>query len=162
MNCVEWEERVALYAGGDLVEADVEQHLEVCEGCRQFCAGLRETLADLREEHQSEIDAAEFTSVRSRVIAEIRRERRVWKRLAWVSGVGIAAALAVGVWLQPGPLPAPPSRVAARIPAAQLVRSVEATPVRRPAAVASRHKREPIVVKLQTADPNIVIYWIAD
>ena len=30
MNCGEWEERVALYAGGDL--AAVERHVEQCAG----------------------------------------------------------------------------------------------------------------------------------
>jgi hypothetical protein len=160
MNCVDWEERVALYAGGDLVEADVEQHLAECAACREFCVGLREMREELRDEHWSEIDAAEFTAVRSRVIAEIERGRRVWRRLAWASGVGIAAAaLVLGIALRPGPLPAPPPRVAVSIPAAELVRGVE-----RPAAIPqhAQHKREPILVKMQTTDPNIVIYWIAD
>jgi hypothetical protein len=164
MNCAEWKERVALYAGGDLVEADVELHLAECEDCRAFCAGIRQTLDALRDEHRSDIAAAEFAAVRSRVIAEIERGRRVWQRLAWASGVGIAAAAALlAVFVRPAPLPAPPPRVAVSVPSVELVRSVEGPlAVARPNAAPPRHGREPIVVKLQTADPNIVIYWIAD
>ena len=168
MNCLDWEERVALFAGGDLAEG-VEQHLAECAGCREFCAELVATMDSLRDEHRSEIDAAHFTAVRSRVMAEIERGRRVWRRLAWASGVGIAAALMLGVVMRPGPLPSPPARVALTIPGAELVRS--AGEIRQPAgSTRSRASgrrgrlphREPVVVKLQTKDPNIVIYWIAD
>ena len=157
MNCTQWEERVALYAGGDPAEG-VEEHLAECAACREFCEGLRETLSSLREQHVEEIAPVHFTAVRNAVFAEIERGRRAWRRLAWVSGVGIAAALLLGVALRPAPLPGPPPRIIARIPAAELVKTV-ARPAPSPVP-AKRH--EPIVVKLQTADPNIVIYWIAD
>ena len=48
MNCVEWETRVALYAGGDLAGADamdVERHLEECSACQSLSSGVRESLA---------------------------------------------------------------------------------------------------------------------
>jgi anti-sigma factor RsiW len=157
MNCMEWEERVALYAGGDPAEG-VEQHLAECDECRTFCAGLRETLESLHAAHRDGIDAAHFTAVRAGVIAEIERSRRAWRRLAWVSGVGIAAMLLLGLALRPGPLPAPPRPVLAAIPPAELVR----TPPAHQSAPAPRMKREPVLVKLQTSDPNVVIYWIAD
>lgn len=160
MNCTAWEERVALYAGGDPAEG-VEEHLAECEGCRAFCAEIRESLAVLRAGHDTQIDGAHFTAVRAGVMSEIERGRGTWRRLAWVSGVGIAAALMLGIALRPGPLPAAPARVAAVIPAAPLVH----TPIT-PTAGVRRIRREraaqPLVIKLQTADPNIVIYWIAD
>jgi len=171
MNCADWEERIALYAGGDLagVEAErVQRHLAECPGFQVFWSGLKETLEELRETHQMEIPEVHFSAVRAGVMAELRREHRTWRRLAWISGVGIAAALVLGLALRPGPLPAPPGRVAARIPAAPLVATVDdAAPTeRRALAAADRPRpgagRQPTLVKLQTADPKIVIYWIAD
>ena len=52
MNCLDWEERIALYAGGDLTgaeAAEVERHVADCAGCQVFWSGLRETLAELRD-----------------------------------------------------------------------------------------------------------------
>ena len=54
MNCAEWEERIALHAGGDLAPgeaAEVERHLAECAGCQVFWSGMRESLAVLREVH---------------------------------------------------------------------------------------------------------------
>lgn len=168
MNCVEWEEQIALLAGGDLglsETADVEQHLAGCTRCREFQAGLVATLDTVRNLHKDEIPQAHFQAVRTGVLAEIRRERRVWRRLAWVSGVGIAAALIAGIALKPGPLPAPPKRLAVVIPAAPIAPRVTTSVSTRTAGKTARPTRpsgEPLLVKLQTADPKIVIYWIAD
>jgi hypothetical protein len=168
MNCPLWEERIALHAGGDPVAADVEQHLAVCDGCREFHTSIRETLDHLRNDHQLPIDPADYAAVRSGVLSEIRRERRSWQRLAWLSGVGIAAALVLGIALRPAPLPPPPSRVALKIPSTPLVsrqtddRSVSSVRPVRKAARPSHDPKQPVLVKLQTSDPNIVIYWIAE
>jgi len=166
MNCMEWEERVALHAGGDLAggEAEeVERHLADCPGCQVFWSGMREALATLQDAHADDVPAAVFTSVRAGVMAEIERGRKAWRRLAWVSGVGIAAMVLVGLAIRPGPLPGPPPRVGVQIPAAELVRTAErgGPPPRRlqPGLTAPPSR---VLVKLQTADPKIVIYWIAD
>jgi hypothetical protein len=162
MNCVDWQERIALDAGGDLgpaEAAEVERHLAACGECREFWSGLRDTMADLREAHAGEIAPLHFTAVRTGVLAEIERGRRVWRRLAWVSGVGIAAALVLGLAIRPRPLPAPPPRVAFRIPPVPPVPVVRA---RETVAAKARVARRPVLVKLQTGDPKIVIYWIAD
>jgi hypothetical protein len=52
--------------------------------------------------------------------------------------------------------------VAISIPQAPLTPRVDKPSAGRLQAKSLPHKGEPIVVKLQTADPNIVIYWIAD
>jgi hypothetical protein len=166
MNCMDWEERIALHAGGDLEEADAQavlQHLRDCAACQVFWSGLRDTLAGLRESRLEDVPAAHFAAVRAGVIAEIERGRRVWRRLAWVSGVGIAAMLLVGLALKPSPLPPPPPRIAAAIPPAPPPPPL--APRSQPVVVPVRPRprsQPPILVKLQTADPNIVIYWIAD
>ena len=150
MNCVEWETRVALHAGGDLTGAEaleVERHLGECPGCQAFWSELRTTLADLRTAHADVPAAAHFTAVRSRVMAELHRGQRPWRRLAWIS------RLLASIPPEREPVPvAPVVRHAARHVAHPAVRhAVEHTP-----------PRAPLAIKLQTDDPNIVIYWIAD
>jgi hypothetical protein len=113
----------------------------------------------LRAAHQEPLDPAHYAAVRARVIAEIERTRNPWRRLAWISGAAATAAALLMVLLpmrrpELPPLPAP----AAAIPSAPApARVIAQAPVR-----AARPHREPLTIKLQTSDPNIVIYWIAD
>ena len=173
MNCVEWEERVALHAGGDLAAGEaaaVEEHLGECPGCQVLWSGLREDLAALRAAHADLPDAAHFTAVRSRVMAELESQARPWWKGLWVFGSAAAmAALVVllAVWPR-GPVPVAP-RILASIPAAPLVLAplppaAAPAPVRprREAALLAAARREPLTIKLQTSNPNIVIYWIAN
>ena len=74
MNCVEWEARVALHAGGDLAgaeAAEVERHLGECSACQVLWSGVRESLAVLQAAHAELPAAAHFTAVRARVMAEL-------------------------------------------------------------------------------------------
>lgn len=166
MTCVEWETRVALDAGGDLAgaeAAEVERHLGECSACQVLWSGVRESLVVLQAAHAEAPLAAHFTAVRARVMAELERNARPWRRLAWVAGAAAVAALLLVAMLWPArPVPRAP-RLLARIPSAPEV--VKAAPVARPAArrmVAHAPRRAPLTIKFQTADPNIVIYWIAD
>ena len=178
MNCVEWEERVALHAGGDLADgegAGVERHIAECPGCQMLWSGLREDLAALKTAHAEVPAAAHFAAVRSRVIAELERQARPWWKLNWTHGFAAAIAVLVAllaIWPRGGSVPAP--RVAMRVPAPPPFATVteRRSPVERGStlphgrgsviASAVRKRREPVTVKLQTTDPNIVIYWIAD
>ncbi len=168
MNCTEWEARVALHAGGDLAGSDamdVERHLGECSACQSLWSDVRESLAVLQAAHAEVPSAAHFTAVRSRVMAELERSAQPWRRLAWISGVGVAAALLLmfALWPSPRAVPQAP-RMLASIPPAPLVANKAAPAVRRPVrqVVAHARSRTPLTVKLQTTDPNIVIYWIAD
>jgi hypothetical protein len=168
MNCVEWEARVALLAGGDLTGAervDVERHLGGCPGCQALWSDLRESLAVLQAAHADVPEAAHFTAVRSRVIAELERGARPWRPLAWISAAAVAALLLVALW--PARVVPQPPRLLASIPPAPVVAKVApVAPAVHPrarrlvAGVAPR--RAPLTIKFQTDDPNIVIYWIAD
>jgi hypothetical protein len=166
MNCVEWETRVALHAGGDVTGAEageVERHLGECSGCQVLWSGVRESLAVLQAAHVELPEAAHFTAVRSRVMAELERGARPWLRLAWISGIAVAAALLLLVALWPARVVPQAPRLLASIPPAPAV--AKASPVVRPRVrpmVARAQRKEPLTIKLQTADPNIVIYWIAD
>jgi hypothetical protein len=169
MNCVEWEERVALYAGGDLTAAEaqaVDRHVAECAGCQILLCGLQESLALVREAHGEPVGEAHFAAVRARVLAEIERSpARRW-RWAWITALA-AAVVVLLVSLRPGPeihmtLPAPPA------PAAPAVARITSPPHRQPAAKPRltqppppvQQAAEPLVVKLLTDDPDVVIYWI--
>jgi anti-sigma factor RsiW len=169
MNCVDWEERVALYAGGDLaaVEAQaVERHVAECSACQVLLSGLRGSLALVREAHAEPVEAAHLAAVRARVLAELERAPAGRWRFAWVPA--LAAALVV---LAVAICPRPDVRLAMPMPQAPVARPVARTvlpPHRktaaRPRPLAKREQQpaEPMVVKLLTDDPNVVIYWITD
>jgi hypothetical protein len=170
VSCAEWEERVALWAGGDVEgseAAEVERHTADCAGCREFAAGITADLAALRADP---ITAADLTAVRTRVLARIDAVRRPWWRTVWAWGFAAAAAV-IAVFAtvpRPGPAPAPP-RVAMAHPTAPYVeRFTPARPpprrvIMRAAAPAPppAPKPEPLVIKLLTDDPDVIIYWIA-
>jgi hypothetical protein len=164
MNCAEWQERIALHAGGDATPGEasaVEGHVAECPGCQVFWSGMKETVATLRSLQGDIPEAPHFTAVRARVMGEIERSRAVWRRLAWISGVA-AIVLLIAV-LRPSErvVPSPPRMIAA-IPGAPLVWAPTAQPHRLPRRSEPIKRREPLTVQLQTSDPNIVIYWIAD
>jgi anti-sigma factor RsiW len=183
MNCSEWEERLALYAGGDLPPgeaAQVERHLGECAGCQVFLSGVTAALSVLQEAHAEQPAEAHLAAVRARVLGELEhRQRRRW--LVWGLAAGMAALFMIAaVALRPvrREVPAPPlPRVAVtQPPAVHLLPNESVVPVR-PARLAHRkHSRqrpaveapelapqqEPITVKLMTDDPDVVIYWITD
>ena len=166
MNCADWEARVALHAGGDLTgvkAGEVERHLGECSACQLLWSGVRESLVELQAAHEELPAAAHFTAVRGRVMAELERSARPWRRLAWISGAAAVAALLLLFALRPVREAPEAPRILARIPAAPL--AAKRTPAIRPVvrrAVAQVPRKTPLTIKLQTSDPNIVIYWIAD
>ena len=187
MNCRDWEERIALHAGGDLPAAqavEVERHLADCPGCQLLAGGLLQGLGELREAHLEPLEEAHFAAVRARVLGQLERERRpVWRR-AWVYGLAAALVLAAlwagrpthasGPRRVEGPLvaraePAPPLPEVLR-PMAE-VRKPRAHRQPRPAAAvpatAPAPSQDPaatgtLMVKLASDDPTVAIYWIAE
>ena len=165
MNCVEWEERIGLYAGDDVSPAEageVERHVAECGGCQLFLSGLRESLSLVREAHSEPIESAHFAAVRARVLAEIEGGRARGWRFGWMVAMAAAAAAVVvmlAIWPRPEqhlamPMPSPP--------AAPVVARVELPRPRRVMVkpVAQPEPTESMVVKLLTNDPDVVIYWI--
>jgi anti-sigma factor RsiW len=173
MNCGNWEERIALYAGGDLQAAEaaeVERHLGDCPGCQVFASGLKDSLEVLQGAHREPIAPAHFAAVRARVMAELEGARQPWWRKAWVYGL-VAAAVALVLVLAPRPAaPVHPRQIAVRpvppevpAPAPVVAKVVHAARRRRShPAVFHSDPGSPIVVKLLTDDPDVVIYWITD
>jgi anti-sigma factor RsiW len=175
MNCSDWEERIALHAGGDLPPtetAEVERHLRECAGCQVLASGLKQSLAWLKEAHAEPLAAAHFSAVRARVVAELEQKRRPLWRWAWSYGLAaVAVALLVMLVLRPGRTPVRRTPVVATNHPPVVVASEPVVPPPPHRRVARRVVRanvpdtssgEPLIVKLQTDDPNVVIYWIAD
>jgi anti-sigma factor RsiW len=163
MNCFAWEERIALYAGGDLgpVEAQaVERHVGECASCQLLLSGLRESLSLVREAHVEPVDAAHFAAVRARVLAELERRPARWWRFGWVYALAAAAVvMLVAMW------PRPEQRMVVAIPPSPAAPLVARVPI--PAGPLYRETRErkgaeTVMVKLETDDPDVVIYWIAE
>jgi anti-sigma factor RsiW len=183
MTCRDWEERIALHAGGDLPAAEaaqLEAHLAACESCRGVAGMYASGLELLREAHREPIGEAHYAALRARVLAELRLGRRPAWRWIWIGGLAAAAA-AVVLLLWPRPVHTPERIIVAAIPpaAVQTVEPAVAAPARmrhprrlvRRATVAplaavvpepEKRPAEPLLVKLLTDDPNVVIYWIAD
>ena len=175
MNCSDWEERIALHAGGDLPSeeaAEVERHLRECAGCQVLASGLKQSLALLKEAHDEPLAPAQFSAVRARVVAELEQARRPMWQWAWSLGLAAAlVALLVMLALRPGRTP-----VAVRSNRSLTVAALSPPAVRESVSAPPPHRRvvrrkvnreptpqlEPLIVKLQTDDPNVVIYWIAD
>ena len=115
MTCAIWEERVALFAGGDLGAAEaaaVERHLSQCAACSALAADLRWELDALRQAHAEPLAAGHYAAVRGRVLAELAKPtpQRVSWPWAWAAALAVAAAAAVLVlvMVRPAAIPAPP------------------------------------------------------
>lgn len=172
-GCEQFEEFLALYLEGDLpgTEAErVETHLAACPDCRVFADQLRQSQAALKSLGDEEIAPAALLSVRSRVTERINRPKRfaywVWapaaaacavllvisfypreKRLAIPAPTVVAEATQAGMpVLQAGRGPAPLRK---------RVRAKRTTQARMPVL-------QPLVVKMLTDDPDVVIYWITE
>lgn len=153
MNCSDWEERIALYAGGDVSDG-VEAHLAECASCQLLLSGLRSSLELLREAHNEPVEAAHFAAVRARVLAELERgPARRW-RFGWVYAMAAAAVvLLIVLW------PRPELRLALPMPHAPAAPLVAKVPL--PYHQAAQPS-ETVVLKIETDNPDVVIYWIAE
>jgi hypothetical protein len=155
MNCQEWEERIA----GDFDDAAVARHVVECPACQVFASGLRQTLAELRTAHAEEIAPAHYAAVRARVLAELQPRRR-W---GWVwAAAGVAAAVVAVLSIVPRMRVAelPPREIVAAVPAAPVAPVVRVAAA--PAPQKARVKTEEVVMKIETGNPDVVIYWIAE
>jgi anti-sigma factor RsiW len=182
MNCRDWEEKIALYEGGDLSAAlvtEVEEHLAECAGCRVIASRIRASMELARSAHEEPIAEGYYTAVRSAVLGQLTEKRNPWWRRMWVHGLAVGVALLIMLvrWRSPEkptvhladvrpnqtpiltqPIAPRPEKTSPPRPIRQAPRRVFATvrPLPSPPSL------EPLVVKLVTSDPDIVIYWIAD
>ena len=163
MKCSMDESLLALYAGGDLADEqvrEVEKHLRDCPACRELAAGLAASQAALHSLRDEDLDASPLAEVRRRVMDRVDAARPAWVfALRWWQAVpvGLAAAVLVFV-LYPRPeIPPPPGPpVVATAPPPEIRKPV----LERPKV--AEPPQEPLLVKMFTDDPDIVIYWLID
>jgi anti-sigma factor RsiW len=168
MACSRFESQLALYAGGDLAEdavRELEEHLSLCPGCREVAEGLAQSQAALLRLGVEEVDGRVLADVRRRVMDEVGSRRPSWLyTLGWRHAVaaGLAVLVAIiGLWPRPA-VPPPPAPPAFRLPAPEVAKSRppatrHVVPVK-PAPAA----QEPLMVKMFTDDPDVVIVWFID
>jgi predicted anti-sigma-YlaC factor YlaD len=166
MNCKEWEQAIA----SELESSALEEHLRLCGNCRDFAGELERNRAALQS---VDIHPAAFDAVRLRVLDELREKKG---RRAWWAWPAIAAAACVAMLITAVVLPnwrnaePPKPLIAAKNPP-----KIEWTPARvRPmvrihhqfgpvsASAGPAHNPEPLVVKMLTNDPNVIIIWLVD
>jgi anti-sigma factor RsiW len=170
MSCPKFELPIALYVENDLAEAEarvVEAHLDACDGCRVFAGEMRQSQGMLKALRSEFVEDFVFDEVRARTLDGISRDRKAvaWGRYAIAAGL-VLALLAGWMWrARPGAkLDLPPmAAVTARPPFEQ----AKASPIAHPARKLARRrapsfKAEPLVVKMITDDPDVVIYWLVD
>ena len=170
------ESQLALYAGGELDSSELAAaaaHLESCEACRnkfeEFQAATKwlKALAD-------EPGPEELAALRKRLPVRFAKRARAW----WLAGAAAATAVvallavALGSFVRPAPKVRPPAATAQEKPPELSPRPT--LPIRTHMAAARRtrpHRNPPQmtlvarnegppVIRLKTADPNVVVLWI--
>lgn len=158
MSCAEWQEQVALYAGGDEAGPDVAAHVEGCQACAEYARDLRLAIAQWRV--LPELPEEALREVRRRVHARLDRPRT----MAW--WLAAAAAVVLLALLIPKNLAFREDNLTVSLPAppgAPKVTMSAAEPVRVVARVsrASRKKAPPAsMIKILTDDPDVVILLV--
>ncbi len=150
MICAEFEEKVALYVGGDLEPAEaarVAEHLRRCPDCAEFADGLQPDRAVLQAAPPEMADA-DFTAMRRGVRRAFVRQR-TFKRVAPVALIAASVLVAVAVrnrHLEAPPMPPQTAVLTTAPPAMQQVnRSAPAKPPVR------RRRLQPVqVARLET------------
>lgn len=157
MNCREWEERIA----GDLKDTAAVRHIADCPGCQVFASGLRQTLDELRAAHAEEIAPAYYAAVRARVMAELRPRRHWgWGWAAVGAAAAVFVALSVDSRMKVEELPR--RAIVAVVPPAPAAPVVTEAPPAPRARARALGKTEEVVMKIETGNPDVVIYWIAE
>jgi hypothetical protein len=165
MNCSDWELEIA----GESESVALEEHLRVCARCRDFAGELELNRAALQA---VAIHPAAFDAVRLRVLDEIRAKKQrgawwTWSAVAAAACVAMLCVAAMQTWKNPAP---PKPLIAVKNPP-----RIEWTPTRLRPVVRTHHrfgpvsasagpaqKPEPLVVKMLTDDPNVIIIWLVD
>lgn len=164
MNCVEWEREIASESDG----AELDEHLAVCPSCREFAREIEANRGAIRA---LALESSAYSAVRRGVLAEIQAERR--RRAWWAWSAAAAACVAiftVSMLVARFNTVAPPAPVAF----AKAAPRIEWTPTPRRSHPPIRHargaevahastaKQEPLVVKMLTNDPDVIIVWLVD
>ena len=170
MNCTDWEEQIVSETGS----AELDEHIRGCEHCREFAAEIennRKALAEVT------IPATAFDAVRLRVRSEIQAKKRrnawwAWSAVAAAAGVAILCVSLILPTTQPSVTPKLPHiaahqpRIEQRpvtVPVVRRTHRVRHMPSGRLAVkTAPAQQSDPLVVKMLTDDPNVIIIWLVN
>ena len=170
MNCSDWQQEIT----AESESVALEEHLRTCGHCRDFADEVERNRAALQS---VEIHPAAFDAVRLRVLKEItaKKQRGAW--WAW-SAVAVAACfviLCAALVFQSWKNPAPPKPLIATKNPPKIERPpAPGPPVMRAhhrvhhhfgpvtASAGPAHNPEPLVVKMLTNDPDVIIIWLVD
>jgi len=169
MNCADWEREIA----SESDNVALGEHLQGCERCQEFA---REIEANRVAMGALNVPPVALDAVRRRVLDEIqvRKRRSVW--WAW-SAVAAAcvAVLCVSYFVTRvrSPVAPKPVRFANAAPimehAPTPMLQASAKPHHRgrkrqfgAVAVKAAPPKEPLVIKMLTNDPNVIIIWLVD
>jgi hypothetical protein len=152
----------------------VESHIQLCDACREFAAGMRQSQSAVKALCDECGDGSTLAEVRAAVLAEVSRRRpaRTWPRYAaaaalllaltgaqfWRSHARTTAELRFSATIATPRAP----MVSMPAPAPRKHFDHAARHVRRKPRLAPVFKSEPLVVKMLTSDPQVVIYWLVD
>jgi hypothetical protein len=157
MNCSEFERQIA----SDLESALLDGHLNECTACRASAGEIAANRAALQS---LEIPPAALAAVRSRVLGEIRSKQRGLRWWTWPAAAAACAIFLCALFISPRfRNPGPPQPVEfAKIP--HLGHWAVSKPAPPPARsqTATVATREPLVIKMLTNDPDVIIVWLVD
>ncbi len=168
MNCSKAERLLALHAGGDLPAEEtrkVEEHLRTCLNCQELAKGLAVSHAALKSLHEEELDASRLADVRRRVLDRAAAARPSWlDALRWwhAAPAGLAVAAVMGIALYPrSDVPLPPEPPVIRLVPPVIAKNPPPA-IQEPERPRAAAPQEPLLVKMFTDDPDVVIYWLID
>jgi hypothetical protein len=172
MNCSDWEREIA----GESESAGLSEHLQGCGRCQEFARELDANRVALRE---LTVHPAAFVAVRRRVLDEIQAKRRRAFWWGWPAAAAAAAAILCLVYLAPrvqNPVAPKVAWIAVQAP----VVVHQAPPVQEVVRHRGVHRRpdvgmsadaarksacatcQPLMVKMLTSDPDVIIIWLVD
>ena len=175
MRCRSYQHWLALYVEGDLPAhrvPRVEGHVAQCEECRDFLEAMRDSQAALHALGREDIDEDALGRVRTAVMAGVYETppARAAIPLRWAMASAMAAMVVLAGFAAYQAVPGPSEEQVSQSASMPLVldadRNVQMVQAPVPDAMVETRSEypavEPLMIKLVTDDPNIVIYWLVD
>ena len=148
-----------LLLAGEIRDATVEEHLRGCPDCRALAGELRENEVALSAMREEELVVEQALACNGGFSP---------RRYLWI-GAAAAALLLLAFGLSRKPAPIVPPQQMARRPVPETPQPLPPLPAKadrrvhnRPRVPIETAQAEPLLVKMLTPDPDVVIYWLVD